>query len=58
MESVWLVAFSSAVTAQNIYDKIRPHIDNNDFLLIVEVTNSNRQGWLAKDVWKWWHNGN
>ncbi|MPM48920.1 hypothetical protein SDC9_95647 [bioreactor metagenome] len=41
----------SSLTADQISDKITPHLDSNDRLIIIEVKN-NYQGWLAEDDWK------
>ena len=40
--------------AQQAWDRIGPHIDANDFLLIIEIRD-NVQGWLPKDAWEWIH---
>lgn len=50
MDSVWFI--KTNFTAQEIYDKLKPQIDNNDFLFISEI-NSNYYGFLNKDVWNW-----
>ena len=41
------------IVAQKIYDTLRPQIDENDLLFIVDITGRNRQGWLSKTVWTW-----
>jgi len=38
-------------TANQIVDKIKPYLDDNDRLIAVEVKNNNYQGWLADDDW-------
>lgn len=50
LESCWLL--KTSLTAQEWFDKIRPHIDDNDSVLIVEVQRP-YHGWLPKDAWKW-----
>lgn len=42
----------SSLTANQISDKITPHLDNNDRMIVMEVT-KNYQGWLAEDDWKY-----
>ena len=37
----------SSLTPNQITDNIKPHLDNNDRLIVIEVTN-NYEGWLAK----------
>ena len=39
--------------AQNVYNSLRPQIDENDLLFIVDITDRNCQGWLSKTVWTW-----
>ncbi len=50
LESVWLI--DTTQKAQQIYDRIRPHIDENDFLLVTEI-GRDRQGWLSQEIWDW-----
>jgi len=50
LDSTWLVSTSGS--SQQIYDKLRPLIDENDHLFISEV-NRNHQGWLPKSDWEW-----
>ncbi len=53
LESVWMVKVNDFIVAQNIYDTLRPQIDENDLLFIVDITDRNCQGWLSKTVWTW-----
>jgi hypothetical protein len=48
-ESSWLIR-SNLITADIVFDRIRPYLDNDDRCLVVEVK-SNRQGWLEQDQW-------
>ncbi len=41
----------SNLTADQISDKITPHLDQNDRMIIVEVKTTNYQGWLEKSEW-------
>ena len=50
LESTWLVV--SNETSQQIWNRIAPTIDKNDFVLIIEVRR-NSYGWLPKDAWDW-----
>ena len=57
LESTWIIKVNSNFTfAENIYDKLRPKIDDNDLLFIVDITEQDRQGWLSKAVWTWLNN--
>lgn len=42
----------SYLTPDQISDNIKPHLDSNDRLIIIEVKN-NYQGWLTEDQWKY-----
>lgn len=48
--STWLV--DTTLSAQGIWSKLEPHVDKNDFFLVVGVTRD-YQGWLPKDAWDW-----
>lgn len=55
---VWCTFWKSSyliktnLTPQQITDKIKPHLDSNDTLLVIEVK-QNYQGWLEEDDWKY-----
>ena len=53
LESTWVVKTDNLVLANTIYEHLRPCIDENDSLFIVEITAQDRQGWLAKSFWEW-----
>lgn len=48
-DSSWLIK-SELKTADDVFEKIKPHLDSNDRCLVVEVKN-NKQGWLTKEQW-------
>jgi len=50
LDSCWLLSTNNSIKYWN--DKIKPHIDDNDSLLIVEITN-NYTGWLTQKAWDW-----
>ncbi|MBE3143933.1 MAG: hypothetical protein IMZ61_08420 [Planctomycetes bacterium] len=50
IESTWLIMSDESST--QIWDKLRIHMDQNDFMLIIEVRND-VQGWLPKEAWDW-----
>ncbi|MDC4817776.1 hypothetical protein QDT73_16230 [Acinetobacter baumannii] len=50
MKSYWFVCSNDS--AESVSNRLRQHIDNNDYLLVMEIS-TNRQGWLNKDVWAW-----
>jgi hypothetical protein len=48
--STWLV--DTSLDAQGIWDRLAPHVDKSDFVLVIGVTRE-YQGWLPKDAWEW-----
>lgn len=52
--SYWKSSYliKSTLTPNQISDNIKPHLDNNDRLIIIEVKN-NYQGWLTEKQWKY-----
>jgi len=48
-QSAWIV--KSSLTAQGIYELLKPFIDTNDWVLVIEVKN-NKYGWLPKTSWE------
>ena len=53
LDSTWLI--KSNLTAKQIYDKLKPIIDDNDLLFISEIT-KNYSGWLQTDLWDYLKN--
>lgn len=51
--SYWKSAYliKSDLTPNQIQEKIKPHLDSNDSLIVIEVVN-NKQGWLSEKQWK------
>ena len=52
LESVWLLKTNLAPSDWS--QKIRAVIDTNDNFVVVDVTNSSRDGWLKSSAWDWW----
>lgn len=53
--SYWKSSFlirSNYQTADDVFSLIRPHLDANDSLLVIEAVN-NKQGWLTPKRWKY-----
>lgn len=50
MDSVWFV--KTNLNANEIYDKLKSEIDNNDNLFICDIT-FDYSGWLSKSIWNW-----
>lgn len=56
LESVWLIhTVSAGVTADTIYDRLRPVIDDSDFLFINHLDPNDKQGWMVKSFWNWYN---
>ena len=52
LDSTWLL--KTKLSPEQWIDKLRPHFDQNDYLLVIEVKD-NYQGWLPKKAWDWIH---
>lgn len=50
LASTWLISTSESAT--QLYNRLTPHLDKDDSILIVEAGN-HIQGWLPKDAWEW-----
>jgi len=50
LESCWLL--KTDLLSQQWFERIKPHMDDNDFLLIIEVTRD-YNGWLPQKAWDW-----
>lgn len=48
--STWLI--DTPLAADSIWQRLRSHVDTNDFFLIVGVTRD-YSGWLPKAAWEW-----
>lgn len=48
--STWLV--DTDLNAQGIWERLVPHVDKNDWVLVIGVTRDH-QGWLPKEAWNW-----
>lgn len=42
----------SNLSVQQVFDRIAPHLDSNDKLLVIEVK-ENYQGWLTNNQWEY-----
>lgn len=52
-DSSWLI--KSSLSVDDVFEKIKPHLDSNDRCLVIEVKN-NKQGWLTKEQWDYINN--
>ena len=50
LDSTWII--STSESPEQWADKLLKHLDDNDFLLVIEICN-NYQGWLPKRAWTW-----
>ena len=51
MESIWLI--STIRRLEEVSAALKKHLDDNDNLLVVDVTGRNRAGWLTRKAWDW-----
>lgn len=50
LDSTWIV--DTSLNSSQIYDRIHPTMDSNDYLLIIRVTRDYK-GWLKQEAWDW-----
>ena len=50
LDSTWLV--DTNLSAKSVWDRLAPHVDKNDFVLVIGVTRE-YQGWLPQEAWDW-----
>lgn len=53
LDSVWI--FATELSTEAIYQKIKPHIDSNDYILVVSI-DEDHTGWLPQKAWDWLNN--
>lgn len=53
-ESSWLIR-SNLLTADQVFARIKPHLDKDDRCLVIEIKN-NKQGWLTQEQWDYINN--
>lgn len=46
---------SGLTSANDVFNCIKPYIDDNDRVLVIEVKN-NKQGWLTEEQWNYINN--
>jgi hypothetical protein len=51
LDSTWLV--KTRLSTDQVTTQLKPHIDDNDWLLVMEVKPSTAHGWLAQEDWNW-----
>ncbi|MDD5405692.1 MAG: hypothetical protein PHE73_01980 [Sulfurovaceae bacterium] len=50
LDSTWLIYTNES--ANQLSERIRLHLDKNDYLLVIKVTNE-YSGWLPQEAWDW-----
>lgn len=50
MDSTWVIITNES--AQQLSDRLRKHLDDNDRLLVIKVVRP-YAGWLTQEVWDW-----
>jgi hypothetical protein len=52
MTSHWFI--ETTLSPTQVWNLLASHVDNNDQVLVIKVTNSPRyQGWLKQEQWNW-----
>ncbi|HHV85188.1 MAG TPA: hypothetical protein GXX42_05145 [Petrimonas sp.] len=52
LESVWLVA-NNSMDVFKVTTHLKKYMDKSDLIFVVDITESNCQGWLPKSSWEW-----
>ena len=50
LDSTWLIKTNE--TPSQLWNRLKPNVDDNDRMLIIEVCN-NTSGWLSEKAWEW-----
>lgn len=53
LESTWVIKVPNYIDPAQIYTRLRSHIDDSDFIFIVDITDQAYFGWLPKNFWSW-----
>lgn len=54
LDSTWIIQTSESVDVWS--DKLRAVMDQNDYVLVVDISKQPRQGWLPQKAWNWINN--
>lgn len=54
LDSTWLIKSDEEI--EIFKNKVKAQIDDNDSLLIINVTDDKYKGWLTKKAWDWLRN--
>lgn len=49
--STWIIKTSQSVS--QVSELIRQRLDTNDYLIVVDITGRERDGWLPQKAWDW-----
>lgn len=52
IDSTWIIKDTNH-TPQTMHQILGPHLSRTDYILIVEIVNTNKYGWLPPDAWQW-----
>jgi hypothetical protein len=51
IDSTWLIATEE--NAEQLYNRLRPHLDKEEDSILVIEAGADREGWLPKKAWEW-----
>ena len=51
LESTWIIKTQQTVSQVN--ELVRQRLDTNDYLIVVDITGKNCNGWLPQKAWDW-----
>lgn len=53
MESVWVIHVKDETTLKDVREGLKEKMDNNDSILVVDISNAAYSGWLSTSFWEW-----
>lgn len=54
LDNTWII--NASMSPRECSNLIRPYLEDKDHLLVVDITNQARQGWLPSKAWEWLRN--
>lgn len=51
LESTWLI--KTGISPNEVFSRLKKYLDSNDRMLVIDITNASRQGWLPAEAWEW-----
>ncbi len=53
LESCWIVKVDDSILVDTVTKQLRATMDNNDSILVIDISGRPYQGWLPRSFWEW-----